>query len=204
MIRIPLHRPPVPTASVFRRLQRNLSNSLRPKTPEDKVLFWSGFMYVPSAVLTPLMTRWQLQHANTPQYEQNLMVRSEVVRQTIGALAHFVGFFGGMAISGLGGAKGAKPKTLQKLVGSVAGATLSYAFLRPLALNAYMAQWVKRHRQPQPPTSSSAVPQHRSRAASLAAHPPIQATMTGYPARPVNPPQNPYQQKLQPILNRLA
>ncbi len=202
MISAPLRHPPNVAKPLLQRLKQNLSNSFRPQTPEDKVLFWSGFMYAPSAVLTPLITRWQLQQANTPKYEENLMVRSEVVRQVIGAAAHFVGFFGGMAVSGLGGAKGSKPKTLRKLIGSVVGATLGYAFLRPLALNAYMARWVKNQHQTAAPT----IPNNATDTPStpgFTTRPLVQAHIDSGP-RLNQSGLGPYQKQLQPILNRLA
>jgi hypothetical protein len=112
---------------------------------EEKILFWSGFMYVPSAVLTPVISNWQLQRSGMPTYERNLIVKTEVARQIIGAAAHFIGFFGGLLLFGLG-AKSNKPKTFQKLVGSMVGATVSYAFVRPWLVNAYTARWVAKNR----------------------------------------------------------
>ncbi|MFN8615022.1 MAG: hypothetical protein U0003_03815 [Vampirovibrionales bacterium] len=119
--------------------------NLKRMPTQDQVLFWSGFMYVPSALLTPAVSNWQLKQANMPVYERNLIVQTEVVRQAIGAAAHFVGFFGGLLLFGLGG-KPNTPKTFQKLIGSVLGATVSYAFVRPWLVNAYTAQWVQKNR----------------------------------------------------------
>lgn len=131
---------------LWRRVRHNAAKAFHLKTMpiEEKVLFWSGFMYVPSAILTPAVSNWQLQRSGMPTYERNLIVKTEVARQLIGALAHFIGFFGGLLLFGLG--KSNKPKTFQKLVGSMLGATLSYAFIRPWLVNAYTARWVEKNR----------------------------------------------------------
>ncbi|MDH4379322.1 MAG: hypothetical protein QE263_05405 [Vampirovibrionales bacterium] len=132
---------------LWQRVRTNAARAFNLKTMpiEDKVLFWSGFMYVPSAILTPAISNWQLQHSGMPTYERNLIVKTEVARQLIGATAHFIGFFGGLLLFGLGG-KSNKPKTFQKLIGSMLGATVSYAFVRPWLVNAYTARWVSKNR----------------------------------------------------------
>ncbi len=134
------------TQPLWRQVRANAARAFHLKTMpiEEKVLFWSGFMYVPSAILTPAVSNWQLQRSGMPTYERNLIVKTEVARQLIGAAAHFVGFFGGLLLFGLG--KSSKPKTFQKLIGSMLGATLSYAFVRPWLVNAYTAKWVEKNR----------------------------------------------------------
>ena len=129
----------------LQRVRQNaaIAFNLKAMPIEDKVLFWSSFMYVPSSILSPFMTDWQVRHTKMPSYEKNLVVKTEIARQVIGSATHFLGFFGGILLFGFGKKK---PKTFQKLGIAVLGATFSYAFIRPLLVNAYTARWVAKNR----------------------------------------------------------
>ena len=114
---------------LWQRVKANAAQLVRLKnlSTSDQVLFWSGFTYVPSAILTPIMTDWQLRQSNMPSYEKNLVVKTEIARQAIGAAIHFLFFFGGVLLAGLGGST--KPRTFQKLAAAIVSATLGNAFV---------------------------------------------------------------------------
>lgn len=144
---------------INKTLSQRIKAGLNHTPTAEKVLFWSGFMYVPAAIITPVVTDRQLKAQQTPNYERRLLVQGEIMRQIISASLHFIGFFGGMALPGLFGKKQSAntakktATTVKKLIGSVVGTTLMSAFARPLVLNAYMANWVKQN-QPQPIVSA--------------------------------------------------
>lgn len=141
-------------ATNARKQASNLFSRWGQKTTEEKLVVLNGFLYVPSAILTPVVTDTQLKLQKTPEYERKLMVNSEVVRQIISATIHFIGFFGGISIAKaqekvknkgnkIATATSQKASAMRKFWWSLAGITLMSAIIKPFFLNAYIDHWIK-------------------------------------------------------------
>lgn len=140
-----------------RQWGQNIARSLKPQNEAEKVYMLGSLIYVPSAILTPIVTQHQLTQAGIPQREKNLLVSQEWIRQGVGAAVHFLSFFTGIAAFGLAalsdkGKRAAKfaeqqarktidPSTLKKVMGSIVFATVGNAWLRPTILNHYVKHW---------------------------------------------------------------
>ena len=146
-----------------RQWTNNIAASLKPQTEAEKVYMLGSLIYVPSAILTPIVTQQQLRSKGIPQRERHLLVSQEWIRQGVGAAVHFLSFFGGIAAFGLATVsdkgrsaekylkqkanKAIQPETLKKIFGSVLFATVGNAWLRPTILNNYVAHWFKQDQQ---------------------------------------------------------
>lgn len=142
---------------------KNIIHSLKPDTAAEKVHMLGSLIYVPSAILTPIVTQQQLRQGGIPTRERKMLVSQEWVRQGIGAAVHFISFFAGIAAFGISTVanKGVKtknimaeqmtkkinPDTLRKIGGSILFATLGNALIRPTLLNGYIQHWFDQEKQ---------------------------------------------------------
>lgn len=132
---------PVPT--LHRLHPRQMLRNFSAKTAEEQLLLLSGLVFVPSAVLQPVVTKIQLQRSRVPEPEIRLLVKKSIADQVVGAGLWFANFYGGIALFGQVFKKAhAKTKTFLQFGGAVLAATLSHGLLRPILSNALLLRWV--------------------------------------------------------------
>ena len=111
----------------------------------------SAFEYIPSAILSPIMTGAQLKRAGIPEEQRRFAIRQEVVRQGFSIALSVLSFFGGGSMTEilLNGLKKAGLISADKLggplakfLGGMVASTLAYGLLRPILLNNKMLHWV--------------------------------------------------------------
>ena len=112
--------------------------SAKPRT----LVLLSGLTYVPSAILTPIVTNYQLRRSGMADKERQLLVKNETMRQIVSASIHFVTYYGGVLLAGsLLKNKNAEKPVLELLSG-IFFSTIGHGIFRPILTNTLLVRWL--------------------------------------------------------------
>ncbi|MEB3245050.1 MAG: hypothetical protein VKJ06_03585 [Vampirovibrionales bacterium] len=110
---------------------------------DKRMLFLSGLVYVPSTLINPLVTYFQLKKEGVNQEQVKIQTKLEMVRSGLSNIINAVTHYGPIAIAeliNLTRSESTKIKTMDQFFTSVALTTLGYGLLRPAILNKYAAK----------------------------------------------------------------
>lgn len=117
-----------------------LAKNFASKTPEKKLLLLGGLAYTPAAILIPIVTHFQLKkQPQVSNRDRKLLLGMAVIRQAVGAVMHYVGYYGAIAISGK--LLKMEKKTLPQFGIAVLATTALEGVLKPLLSNSALIKW---------------------------------------------------------------
>jgi hypothetical protein len=151
------------TQPFFRRVSRELSperlktlpsrakEGIREQLKDNSLLLWGGMIYVPGAILTPIVLNWDLKHKKEISAdERHLLTSQEVIRQIVSAITYWVTYYGGILLTGLGLKENTSHRAVKQLLGAALFTAIGSGILRPMITNAFLAKHASRDKQQNP------------------------------------------------------
>lgn len=122
-------------------------SSLTPTPKASTIVLLSGLTYVPAAILTPIVTNYQLKKSGVTTEQRKLLVKNETVRQAVSAGIHFLTYYGGVLLAGRIFKNKAAQKPLMELLTGVLFSTIGHGVIRPMLTNGLLVQWLKKEQE---------------------------------------------------------
>ncbi len=139
---------------------RGLAKSFTQKSEADKMFILGGLIYVPSAILSPIVTHLDLKQKQIAEKDRQLLVFQEIARQIVGASIWFLSYYGGdQVLQKLtkNSLKQAKLSPVARFIGSTVFATVGSGLIKPLLTNKLLVdKFYKKQTETKSKPSSSA------------------------------------------------
>lgn len=137
--------------SQLKTLPRRISLGVKHQVKDEPLILWMGMTGLPAAILTPFTLNWDLRHK--PQIsrdERHLLTYQEIIRQMVSAITYWLGYYGGIIITGLGLKANSSHRSVKQLIGGTLLATVGTGIVRPIITNAFLAKHVGQDKQQNP------------------------------------------------------